>query len=119
MWFPGRKRRIVVAASAGALETGGGRSPGPAARGSGDNPIRARAGDRLGRAVFADHLTTFLADEVANEGLVVALTWPWGEGKTSVLNMGRGGALRRAGTDGPVLQPVDVLRPGPVGPRFF
>jgi hypothetical protein len=39
--------------------------------------------------MFADHLTTFLADEVANDGLVVALTGPWGEGKTSVLNMVR------------------------------
>jgi hypothetical protein len=89
MWFPGRKRRIVVAPSAGALETGGGASAGPGARGSGDNPIRTRAGDRLGRARFADHLTTFLAEETADEGLVVALTGPWGEGKTSVLNMVR------------------------------
>jgi hypothetical protein len=56
---------------------------------SGDNPIRTRAGDQLGRATFADHLTTFLAEEAADEGLVVALTGPWGEGKTSVLNMVR------------------------------
>jgi hypothetical protein len=76
-------------ASAGALRTGGGTSSESAAHQSGDNPIRSRAGDQLGRARFADHLTTFLTEETADEGLVVALTGPWGEGKTSVLNMVR------------------------------
>jgi hypothetical protein len=83
-----RKRRIVAAAPAGAPEVGDA-SSGPAGRGSGDNPIRTRAADQLGRAKFADHLTTFLAEEPGEEGLVVALTGPWGEGKTSVLNMVR------------------------------
>jgi hypothetical protein len=81
-----RKRRIAAAAPAGVLEVDGA-SPDPAGRGSGDNPIRTRTADQLGRARFADHLTAFLAEESAVEGLVVALTGPWGEGKTSVLNM--------------------------------
>lgn len=56
---------------------------------SGDNPIRSRDADRLGRSKFADHLAVSLLGEGADEGLVAALVGPWGQGKTSVLNMVR------------------------------
>lgn len=71
---------------------------GPRARGdgehsdgkhSGDNPIKSRDADRLGRSKFADHLAIALLGEGADEGLVAALVGPWGHGKTSVLNMVR------------------------------
>jgi len=54
---------------------------------SGDNAIKSSAGDRLGRSGFADHLAAALLGEVADEGLVAALVGPWGQGKSSVLNM--------------------------------
>jgi KAP family P-loop domain len=54
---------------------------------SGDNPIKSSTADRLGRSGFADHLATALLGEAASEGLVAALVGPWGQGKTSVLNM--------------------------------
>jgi predicted KAP-like P-loop ATPase len=54
---------------------------------SGDNPIKSDAEDRLGRSGFADQLATALLGEVADEGLVAALVGPWGQGKSSVLNM--------------------------------
>jgi hypothetical protein len=54
---------------------------------SGDNAIKSRAEDRLGRAGFADQLTAALLGETADEGLVAALVGPWGQGKSSVLNM--------------------------------
>jgi hypothetical protein len=56
---------------------------------SGDNAIEGRAGDRLGRVLFADHLATALLGEAADQGLVAALVGPWGQGKSSVLNMVR------------------------------
>ena len=54
---------------------------------SGDNPIKSGAEDRLGRSGFADQLTAALLGETADEGLVAALVGPWGQGKSSVLNM--------------------------------
>lgn len=56
---------------------------------SGDNAIKSSVEDRLGRSKFADHLTAALLGEAANEGLVAALVGPWGQGKSSVLNMVR------------------------------
>jgi hypothetical protein len=56
---------------------------------SGDNAIRSRTADRLGRSKFAGHLAAALLGEAADEGLVAALVGPWGQGKTSVLNMVR------------------------------
>jgi hypothetical protein len=56
---------------------------------SGDNAIKSRAEDRLGRSGFADQLVTALVSETADEGLVAALVGPWGQGKSSVLNMVR------------------------------
>src|SRR5215471_4398606 len=54
---------------------------------SGDNAIKARGADRLGRSGFADQLTGALLSGTADEGLVTALVGPWGQGKSSVLNM--------------------------------
>jgi hypothetical protein len=54
---------------------------------SGDNAIKSRDQDRLGRAGFADQLAAALIGEPADQGLVAALVGPWGQGKSSVLNM--------------------------------
>jgi hypothetical protein len=54
---------------------------------SGDNAIKTRDADRLGRSQFADQLAAALLSEAADEGLVAALVGPWGQGKSSVLNM--------------------------------
>jgi predicted KAP-like P-loop ATPase len=54
---------------------------------SGDNAIKSRSEDRLGRSGFADQLTAALLTESADQGLVAALVGPWGQGKSSVLNM--------------------------------
>src|SRR6266700_4109512 len=54
---------------------------------SGDNAIKTRDADRLGRSGFADQLAAALLSEAADEGLVAALVGPWGQGKSSVLNM--------------------------------
>ena len=56
---------------------------------SGDNAIKTRGADRLGRSRFADQLAMALLSETADEGLVAALVGPWGQGKSSVLNMVR------------------------------
>ncbi|MHB1873929.1 MAG: P-loop NTPase fold protein [Streptosporangiaceae bacterium] len=55
----------------------------------GDQPVSSRDEDRLGRALFADRMAAMLHSVPAEHGLVVALTGPWGSGKTSVLNMVR------------------------------
>ncbi len=54
---------------------------------SGDNAIKTRDADRLGRSPFADQLAAALLSEAADDGLVAALVGPWGQGKSSVLNM--------------------------------
>lgn len=56
---------------------------------SGDNAISSSAEDRLGRSAFASHLASALLAEPAEHGLVAALVGPWGQGKSSVLNMVR------------------------------
>lgn len=54
---------------------------------SADQPISAAADDRLHRAPFAAALAEQLATAPANDGFVVGLFGPWGNGKTSLLNM--------------------------------
>jgi hypothetical protein len=54
---------------------------------SGDNAIKTKGADRLGRSGFADQLAGALLNETADDGLVAALVGPWGQGKSSVLNM--------------------------------
>jgi hypothetical protein len=54
---------------------------------SGDNPIRTRNEDRLGRSSFAGQLAAALLSEAADQGLVAALVGEWGQGKSSVISM--------------------------------
>lgn len=79
-------RRVAGCRTADELTTGWSTS-GARTRMSGDNAIKTRKADRLGRAGFADQLATALLGETADEGLVAALVGPWGQGKSSVLNM--------------------------------
>lgn len=51
-----------------------------------DRPIEARGQDTMGRRSFAEHLAQDLL-AAPRAGFVVALTGPWGSGKTSILNM--------------------------------
>jgi hypothetical protein len=53
----------------------------------GDAPIQCRDEDELGRAPFAQSIAMALRTSDASAGAVVALSGPWGIGKTSVLNM--------------------------------
>src|SRR6266498_3740762 len=54
---------------------------------AGDAPIRGRAEDQLGRTRFAEGVAVALRGLDAAGGAVVALSGPWGIGKTSILNM--------------------------------
>jgi hypothetical protein len=55
----------------------------------GDNPIDGQTGDRLDRAEFATRFANDVLSLDATRGMVVAVTGPWGSGKTSFLNMCR------------------------------
>lgn len=50
-----------------------------------DNPIGGQGEDLLGRKKLADELRDFLSVLPAEQGHVLALTGPWGSGKTSLL----------------------------------
>jgi hypothetical protein len=52
-----------------------------------DQPIEKRGDDDLGRLPFVDLLTEEVRNAPTADGFVMALTGPWGEGKTSVLNL--------------------------------
>ncbi len=56
---------------------------------AGDNPIRSRADDVLGRARAARSVARLVRDADASEGYVVGLLGPWGSGKTSLINLVR------------------------------
>lgn len=58
-----------------------------------DRPITARSADRFNRAPFASRLAQTLAIRVDPSSIVVGLYGPWGDGKTSALEM-MGEALR-------------------------
>ncbi|MBS1894715.1 MAG: hypothetical protein JST59_25725 [Actinobacteria bacterium] len=54
---------------------------------SADQPIRGAGEDLLGRGLLVDLLKDEIRGAPTNDGFVMALTAPWGEGKTSVLNL--------------------------------
>lgn len=56
---------------------------------SSDQPIARRADDRFNRAPFASRIATTIASRMDPASLVVGLYGPWGDGKTSVLEMMR------------------------------
>ncbi len=52
-----------------------------------DRPLSNREEDRLNRAAFADRIATILAAQPEDSGVVVGVYGPWGDGKTTVLNL--------------------------------
>lgn len=52
-----------------------------------DRPLTKRDEDRLNRAAFADRIATILAAQPEGSGVVVGVYGPWGDGKTTVLNL--------------------------------
>ncbi len=52
-----------------------------------DQPIQTTNEDRFGRKHFAQRIAHIVATREVKSGIVVGIYGPWGEGKTSVLNM--------------------------------
>lgn len=85
----GSNDRAVEAAQAvsdAVSETGGAETP-PNDQFLDDRPITGRSFDRFNRAPFASRLSQTLALRVDPSSIVVGLYGPWGDGKTSVLEM--------------------------------
>ena len=53
----------------------------------GDNPVSNPSEDLLGRNDLAGVLASEISEMDASEGAVVAITGPWGSGKTSLMNL--------------------------------
>ena len=62
-------------------------APSPPPDFSNDRPLTDRQQDRLNRAAFADRIAGILQRLPNGPGLVVGIYGPWGEGKTTVLNL--------------------------------
>lgn len=54
---------------------------------SNDRPLSNRADDKLNRAAFAERVASVLRGLPKGTGLVVGIHGPWGDGKTTVLNL--------------------------------
>jgi KAP family P-loop domain len=52
-----------------------------------DQPIERAKDDKLGRAAFGARLAALIETAPASQGLVIGVAAPWGEGKTSALNL--------------------------------
>src|SRR5687768_17392863 len=54
---------------------------------TGDNPIRSKTEDSLGRDRVARSIARAVREADASEGYVIGILGPWGSGKTSLLNL--------------------------------
>src|SRR6266446_7221929 len=52
-----------------------------------DRPIQSSIEDRFGRRQFAERIAQVVSSREDRSGIVVGIHAPWGDGKTSVLNM--------------------------------
>src|SRR5947209_176121 len=52
-----------------------------------DQPIKTSYEDTFGRRQFADRIAEIISTRTDPSSLVVSVNAPWGDGKTSVLNM--------------------------------
>ena len=74
---------------------------------SNDRPLTKREEDRLNRAGFADRIATVLAALPEGSGIVIGIYGPWGDGKTTVLNLLR---ANLAGNDAIVVRDFNPWR---------
>jgi len=71
----------------------------PAAEFESDRPIDDSSGDRLNRAPFANRVASVLKSLPNGESLVVGIHGPWGDGKTTVLNLLRADLSRESNVE--------------------
>lgn len=76
-----------VRAPAAVVETTPGTADAPAGSYSTDSPIQSSAQDIFSRGPFAQRIADTIVSRTDTAGLVLGLYGPWGDGKTSVLNM--------------------------------
>lgn len=74
---------------------------------SGDRPLTLREHDRLNRAVFVDRIASVLRRLPMGASLVVGVHGPWGDGKTTALNLLR---AELAGSDDIVVRDFNPWR---------